>query len=122
MNRIRELRKINVITQMELCRELDISQGTLSLWENGICEPDHKSLLRLRDFFNVSVDYLLGFTDDPEIIGNPVSAAELFDLEAAQRLVPNEVMIMARDLQKLDPNDFELLKIIIAGMLNRKGS
>ena len=63
MNRIKEIRTQNNIKQIELCRVLDISQATLSLWENNKYEPDNQSLEKIADFFNVSIDYILCRTD-----------------------------------------------------------
>ena len=47
--------------------DLNISQNTVSRYENGIREADYDMLITLADYFNVSVDYLLGRTDNPEI-------------------------------------------------------
>lgn len=58
--RIKELRKEKGIKQIELCKVLGISQGNLSNWENGVYEPDKTSLVKMADYFDVSVDYLLG--------------------------------------------------------------
>lgn len=63
MNRIKELRNLHGIKQNELCVKLDISQGTLSGWENGKYEPDLTSIGKLCDIFNVSIDYLLFRTE-----------------------------------------------------------
>lgn len=66
MNRIKEIRLSRNIKQIELAKELKIAQGTLSTWETGKYEPDNESLKKLADYFNVSVDYLLGRTDTAE--------------------------------------------------------
>jgi len=44
---------------------LNIAESTLSYWEQGKHEPDQKNLFRLSDFFDVSIDYLLGKSDTP---------------------------------------------------------
>ena len=59
MNMIQHLRKRAGMKQTELCRELNIVQGTLSGWENGKFEPDISSLIKMSEFFNVSIDYIL---------------------------------------------------------------
>lgn len=59
-NRIKELRQSRKITQVELAKYLNVSQGTLSFWEQEKYEPDTKSLKKLADYFGVSIDYLLG--------------------------------------------------------------
>ena len=59
MNRIRELRKQRKLTQKELAKHLKIADSTLSYWEMGRYEPDNKSLMKLADFFHVSIDHIL---------------------------------------------------------------
>lgn len=63
MNRIKELRKKAGIKQIDLCKQLDIAQGTLSGWENNKYEPDLTSIAKMAEIFDVSVDYLLGVSD-----------------------------------------------------------
>ena len=49
---------------------LNVSQSAVGNWEAGAREPDYTILSRIADYFNVTVDYLLGRTDDP----SPASA------------------------------------------------
>ena len=65
--RLKELRKSRNISQVRLAIELNISQNSISRYETGEREADYKTLIALADFFNVSVDYLLERTDNPEI-------------------------------------------------------
>ena len=65
--RLKELRKKRQITQQRLAIELNMCQNTISRYENGVCEPDHKTLIKFADYFNVSIDYLLERTDNPEL-------------------------------------------------------
>ena len=60
MNRIKELRKAKKMTQHQLCAILKIAQPTLSGYENETSEPDFATFQSIADYFNVSVDYLLG--------------------------------------------------------------
>lgn len=62
--RLRELRKQRGIKQLELCKALGIAQSTLSGYETNQYEPDNKTLEKIADYFGVSVDYLLGRTDE----------------------------------------------------------
>lgn len=55
-----ELRKERGIGQVELARAIGVSKGIVSLWENGKREPTLSNLLALSDFFQVSLDYLVG--------------------------------------------------------------
>lgn len=65
--RLRELRLKKDVTQVELGRLLNLSKQTISSYENRGSTPDPETLQRLADYFDVSVDYLLGRTDDPRM-------------------------------------------------------
>ena len=62
---IRELRKARRITQLKMALDLDMSQNTISRYESGEREPGIAELIRIADYFRVSIDYLVGRTDDP---------------------------------------------------------
>ena len=66
MDRLRKLRRERDIKQSDLSDYMSVSQGTLSLWENGKKEPDLASLAKLADYFQVSIDFLLGKCDIPQ--------------------------------------------------------
>lgn len=57
--RLKQLRKDAHLTQAQLAKELNVAQNTLSNWENGNRAPDADTLVRIAEYFNVSVDYLL---------------------------------------------------------------
>lgn len=59
---IRSLREDHDFRQCDLASVLHVSQNTYSQYENGVIE--------LADFYNVSIDYLLGRTDNPEVNRN----------------------------------------------------
>ena len=63
MKKLRELRKENKLTTKELGEKLSLSQSTISLYESGKRQPDLDTLKKIAQFFNVSVDYLLGKED-----------------------------------------------------------
>ena len=63
MNRIRDLREDLDMRQSDLAEATGIDQRTISNYETGKTSPDSDSLIRLADFFHVSIDYLVGRTD-----------------------------------------------------------
>ena len=63
MNRIRDLREDRDLRQSDLAEATGIDQRTISNYETEKTFPDSVALIRLADFFEVSVDYLLGRTD-----------------------------------------------------------
>jgi len=62
-NRLKTLRIEKKITQNELAEELNYSRSTISQYEGGFREPSLNFLVDIADFFNVSLDYLLGKTN-----------------------------------------------------------
>lgn len=65
--RLKELRKARGITQVKMAIDLNMSQNTISRYESGEREPGISELLRIADYFHVSVDYLLERTENPEM-------------------------------------------------------
>ncbi len=63
--RLRELRRSRGISQLRLAMDLSMNQNTVSRYETGEREAGYEILIRLADYFNVSIDYLLERTDDP---------------------------------------------------------
>lgn len=62
---IKELRISKGLNQPELAKIMNVSKQTVSNWENGNRTPDIDTLAKFADFFNVTADYLMGRTDDP---------------------------------------------------------
>jgi len=63
--RLKELRKDKKITQINLAKLLGITESAISTYEHDKVEPTHKNLIRISNYFNVTVDYLLGIVDVP---------------------------------------------------------
>ena len=61
--RIRDLREDRDLKQTDVAKATGIDQRTISNYENGKTIPDAYALVRLADFFGVSIDYLLGRVD-----------------------------------------------------------
>ena len=62
MNRIRDLREDMDMRQSDLAAATGIDQRTISNYETGKTSPDAYALIKLADFFDVSIDYLVGRT------------------------------------------------------------
>ena len=82
--RLKELRLANGLTQKELAKSIEVGRTTISEYESGVIKedkangikvvaeyesgkivPKHEGLLKLANYFNVSVDYLTGVSDEP---------------------------------------------------------
>ena len=64
--RLKELRTKKGISQLRLATELNTTQNTISRYETGEREPGIDELIKIADYFNVSVDYLIGRTENPK--------------------------------------------------------
>lgn len=66
MIRLLELRTEKDLSQRCIAKIMNVSQGTYNNWENSNTQPSIEQLIALADFFEVSVDYLIGHTDNFE--------------------------------------------------------
>ncbi len=66
-NRLKALRKGKKLTQIAVQMNTRIEQSLISKFENGERIPPTETLVILADFYGVSVDYILGRTDNPEM-------------------------------------------------------
>lgn len=64
--RLVKLRKINNITQKQLAENLSLSEVGIQNYESGRRKPAYEVLISLADYFDVSLDYLVGRSDEPE--------------------------------------------------------
>lgn len=66
-NNLKKLRTDAGLTQIALQMKTGIEQALLSKFENGERVPPTETLITLADFYDVSMDYIMGRTDNPEI-------------------------------------------------------
>lgn len=69
MINMRTIRLAKGLTQEQVSKVVGVNCNTICQWERGSREPDFSSLIKLADFFKVSVDFLLD-RDKPEIISD----------------------------------------------------
>ena len=62
---LRNIREDRDLKQKDLAKVLNVSQNTYSQYETGVISITAELLIKLADFYNVSVDYLLDRTDNP---------------------------------------------------------
>lgn len=60
MNQIKLLRKAKKITQKQLGDVLGVAESTISMYESGNRQPDVDTMRKIADYFNVTIDYLIG--------------------------------------------------------------
>ncbi len=64
--RIRDLRNDHDLTQEQVAKVLNVRQNTYSQYEIGVLSFPLEAVIKLAVFYDVSVDYLVGLTDEPK--------------------------------------------------------
>ena len=64
--KLADLRKRHGYSQEALAEKMGVSRQAVSKWERGESTPDTDTLIELAKLYNVSVDYILGLTDNPK--------------------------------------------------------
>lgn len=64
---LKSLREDRDIKQKEIAQALNVSQNTYSQYETGVISLTAEVLIKLSDYYGVSIDYLLDRTNNPEI-------------------------------------------------------
>jgi transcriptional regulator with XRE-family HTH domain len=100
--RLRALREEQGLYQKDLAEKLGLSQKTISNYENNERFPDQKTLRRIADLFNVSIDFLLDRTDirsPVEIVAAHRSDDPILDLpENARQSVLSFIKMVKEEL------------------------
>ena len=97
-NRLKNLRNEFNLTGEELGKKFNVTKVAISNWESDRRFPDQETLLKIADFFDVSIDYLLGRSDKrketkKEINATTVAAHRLGDIEG----LPDEAIDQLND-------------------------
>ncbi|EPY2304998.1 helix-turn-helix domain-containing protein [Clostridium sporogenes] len=80
------------LNQTEMAKLLNVSKQTVSNWENGNRIPDTLTLSKLADFFNCSVDYILGRSENRNgIISKANIDGNNYEFELDKNIFPNGI-------------------------------
>lgn len=99
--RLRELRRENQMTTVDLGKALDCANSSISRYENDLREPRRDFLEKVSDYFDVSIDYLLGVSNErkvPELPNDFKTAEDAISFLLKQ---PTLVAFGGYDLKKL---------------------
>jgi len=78
--RLKRTRKANNLKQKDVAQSLSLDRSTYAGYETGKNKPSFEKLMELANLFNVSIDYLLGRTDNPLLLKITYEIEEDFDL------------------------------------------
>ena len=86
-NILSDLRKNKGLSQKEFAKVLNVSEGTIAHYEQGVTIPNTEMLVKYADYFHVNVEYLLGrvmydfeFTKLNETLFNNMKVSDMVDL------------------------------------------
>ncbi|HBV87061.1 MAG TPA: transcriptional regulator [Desulfosporosinus sp.] len=102
---LKALRSNKALSQRELAKMLNVSPSTIAMYETGQRTPDTDTIKMFADFFNVSTDYLLGRTADP----NPLSAEDDPDDEI-QPTPPERIRTFQKKIGELSEESLTFLE------------
>lgn len=71
---LRKLMSEKDISNYRVAKDINVSNTTIANWLNGVSRPNNEKLQKLADYFDVSVDYLIGKTDTNQEIAKRISA------------------------------------------------
>lgn len=74
-SRLKSLREGKSLTQAQLSEILHVSQQAVGKWERETASPNDEMLKKIAAYFNVTIDYLLGYDDSPRYYTDPETAA-----------------------------------------------
>lgn len=106
--RIKDLRLEKGLKQIEIATELGISRQVFANYENEVNSPDPKMLIKIANFFDVSVDYLIGRSDEMGIFEQKTLSISLLE---------NELLTKFR---RLDINDRNKVIGYASALLDKK--
>ncbi len=103
MKRLKELREKKKLSQQALAEHFHLTQQSIYKYEHGLAEPDLDTMMQIADFFDTSVDYLIGYSDIPL----------RYEAVLPESLTHQEVCILTY-YRNLSPHAQELLLLLIA--------
>lgn len=106
--RLRELRLENGLRQKDVAEKIGVCTASYGFYENWINKPDPETLVKLANLYNVSIDYLLGLTDD---FGERTAAPSVDTYTAEEKQV-------IQDYRKLTRGMREILRTTLNAMIN----
>lgn len=94
--RLKQLREEAGVSMYQLAQAIEVSNAAICKWENGIAEPKVSYLIKLSEFFECTVDYLTGKTDD-------FAMPKSIEISPPLKLTNREKQII-EDYRTLSPN------------------
>lgn len=109
-DRLKELRHEYNLQQKDVANKLNYGYTAISNYETGKNEPSINDLKKIAELFNVSIDYLVGFSD----IKNP------YQIELINKVTPKTYNKIHKTILSMNKNEFSALSIFLDGVAANK--
>ncbi|WP_326975301.1 helix-turn-helix domain-containing protein [Caproicibacter sp. BJN0012] len=96
MDKLKKIREEAGLSQQKLAEALGLSQQSIHSYENGAYEPDISTLKMIADFFDTSVDYLIGHTE----IRHKIEKLDKYDLNAQESELITKYRLLPKKLRR----------------------
>ncbi|NLK96342.1 MAG: helix-turn-helix transcriptional regulator [Clostridiales bacterium] len=115
-DRLKELRENKNLMSKDFAKIMNVEPATVTNWEKGNRFPKEEILIKIADYFNCSIDFLLGRTDDPTSIvysGNYNNQVIEFEIDKnyPQKLTAEDIQNLISQLESVG---FDVEKLINA--------
>lgn len=120
--RLRYIRKRHNLTQKEMGEKIGVSGPTITRWEQGQFEPSTETIKQIAEMFDVSVEFLVGSSDDESAKKNTLPYPLPFDLRRIKRQLEegNEITVNGKPLPQEDQKLFREVVLPIVDRLIRE--
>lgn len=124
-DKIKILRKNNKLTQKELSSKIGIAQSTLGMIEKNRTAPGRNTLIKIADFFNVTIDYLLSDGEEIENVNEvkkerdyslTIKEQENIDAEA-KKIIEDLTVSFSKNRDSLNEEDYFAIENAIRSTL-----
>jgi len=106
---LRKLREEKNISQQALADIVGVTQPSINKYENHSNEPDFQTLKRMADYFDTSVDYIIGHTD----IRRKIEPTQPFELNEAEAAVMEQY-------RALSASEKQCVELLLKTLLEKK--
>ena len=113
---LRELRTNRSLPQAELAKNLGVSFGLIGMYESGRRKPSYEMLEAIADYFNVSIDYLMGKDEKSVYYLDPDSAAIAQEVHSRP-----ELKLLFDATRKISPEDLEFIISMVDRLKTKEG-
>lgn len=102
MKNLKLLRESQNLSQRECASQLDISKTTLCYYEQGKISPSVETIIKLADFFDCSIDYLLGHQTKDLIYASDLTTQQTKIINEIKQMTDDDLLILEGVIMRLN--------------------